>query len=197
MEKLRINEVIVVEGKYDAVALESLVEGLIVTTGGFSVFADAEKKELIKRLGKKRGLLILTDSDKAGFQIRNYIEKIAKGCIIKHAYIPAIEGKEKRKDEASKEGTLGVEGLSPQLILKALKSANVDIKEVNKEKMQITPTDLYEWGISGTPQSAQKRREFLRQLDLPPRLSKRALCMVLSALYDKNEVQVLVEKLAD
>ncbi len=195
MEKLRINEVIVVEGKYDAVALESLVEGLIITTGGFSVFADAEKKELIKRLGKKRGLLILTDSDKAGFQIRNYIEKIAKDCVIKHAYIPAIEGKEKRKDEASKEGILGVEGLSPQVILKALEDANIDMKEVAKEKVQVTPTDLYEWGISGTPQSAQKRREFLKQLDLPPRLSKRALCQVLSTLYDKSELQALVERL--
>ncbi len=195
MKKLRIDEVIVVEGKYDAVALESLVEGLIITTGGFSVFADAEKKELIKRLGKKRGLLILTDSDKAGFQIRNYIEKIAKGCVIKHAYIPAVEGKEKRKNEASKEGTLGVEGLSPQVILKALKDANVDAQTIDKEKMQVTPTDLYEWGISGTPHSAQKRRDLLKQLDLPPRLSKRALCQVLSTLYDKDELQALMEKL--
>ncbi len=192
MSKIRIHEVLIVEGKYDAVALNSVVDGLIITTDGFSIFSDTEKKELICQLGKARGVVILTDSDAAGFQIRHYVEKIAKGCEIKHAYIPAVEGKEKRKSIASKEGTLGVEGLPKEVLLQALQRAGITDKEEKKGR-EISFTDLYELGISGTAGSADKRREFLKKVGLPHRLSKKALREVLSILYSYEELVDLLQ----
>ena len=188
MEKLRVNEVVVVEGKYDAAALAGVMEGLILTTGGFSIFSDQEKKELIRRLGRERGLLILTDSDAAGFSIRHYVEKIAGGCVIKNAYIPAVPGKESRKSAPSREGTLGVEGLPAEVLRRSLAQAGVTVRRA-ADREPITYTDLYEWGISGGAGSAERRRLLLQQLGLPPRLSKRALCQVLDSLYTKGEVE--------
>lgn len=194
MEKLHIKEVIVVEGRYDAAALANLVDGLIITTNGFSIFKDDEKKELIRRLGKQRGILILTDSDAAGFSIRNYVEKIAGGCSVKHAYIPALKGKEKRKAAPSKEGTLGVEGLPPQTLVKALENAGIAPAEGQKNGAEeITPTHLYTLGLSGGQGSAQLRRAVLASLGLPPRLSKNAMCCVLSSLYTYADLQQAVE----
>lgn len=190
-QRLRLKEVVIVEGKYDAVALEGLVDGLILTTGGFSIFRDDEKKALIRRLGAQRGLLVLTDSDAAGFRIRHYIEKIARGCSIKHAYIPALAGKEPRKAAPAAEGTLGVEGLPPQLLRTALAQAGVMPDE--GAAPLITHTDLYELGISGGEGSALRRRALLKQLGLPPRLSKRALCSVLGSLYTREELQQMLE----
>ena len=123
MKKLRVEEVIVVEGKYDAVKLADLVDGLILTTNGFSVFKNAETKRLLVELGKKRGIIVLTDSDDAGFRIRNYINKLAQGICVKNAYVPAIAGKERRKAQPSKEGVLGVEGVPSEAILRALQTA--------------------------------------------------------------------------
>ena len=188
MEKLRINEVIIVEGKYDAATLAGVVDGLILTTGGFSIFSDTEQKELIRRLGKRHGLLILTDSDAAGFSIRHYIEKIAGGCVVKNAYIPALKGKESRKSAPSREGTLGVEGLPPPLLRECLEKAGVTVQQA-APKDPITYTDLYQWGLSGGAGSAVRRRALLVGLGLPPRLSKRALCQVLSSLYTKPEIE--------
>ena len=123
MKKLRVEEVIVVEGKYDAVKLADLVDGLILTTNGFSVFKNAETKRLLVELGKKRGIIVLTDSDDAGFRIRNYVNKLAQGICVKNAYVPAIAGKERRKAQPSKEGVLGVEGVPSEAILRALQTA--------------------------------------------------------------------------
>lgn len=123
MKKLRVEEVIVVEGKYDAAKLADLVDGLILTTNGFSVFKNAETKRLLVELGKKRGIIVLTDSDDAGFRIRNYINKLAQGICVKNAYVPAIAGKERRKAQPSKEGVLGVEGVPSEAILRALQTA--------------------------------------------------------------------------
>lgn len=190
-ERLRLKEVVIVEGKYDAVALEGLVDGLILTTGGFSIFRDDEKKALIRRLGAQRGLLVLTDSDAAGFRIRHYIEKIAGGCSVKHAYIPALPGKEPRKAAPAAEGTLGVEGLPAGLLRTALAQAGVVPHQGGGPL--ITHTDLYEMGISGGPNSAQRRRALLERLGLPPRLSKRALCSVLGSLYTREELQLMLE----
>ena len=180
MKKLRVEEVIVVEGKYDAAKLADLVDGLILTTNGFSVFKNAETKRLLVELGKKRGIIVLTDSDDAGFRIRNYINKLAQGICVKNAYVPAIAGKERRKAQPSKEGVLGVEGVPSEAILRALQTAK-------RAGRAITYTDLYELGLSGTEGSAGVRRAWLQSLGLPPRLSKKALCEVLNSLYTYEE----------
>ena len=182
MKKLRVEEVIVVEGKYDAAKLADLVDGLILTTNGFSVFKNAETKRLLVELGKKRGIIVLTDSDDAGFRIRNYINKLAQGICVKNAYVPAIAGKERRKAQPSKEGVLGVEGVPSEAILRALQTAGAREK-AKRAGRAITYTDLYELGLSGTEGSAGVRRAWLQSLGLPPRLSKKALCEVLNSLY--------------
>ena len=164
MKKLRVEEVIVVEGKYDAVKLADLVDGLILTTNGFSVFKNAETKRLLVELGKKRGIIVLTDSDDAGF----------------------IAGKERRKAQPSKEGVLGVEGVPSEAILRALQTAGAREK-AKRAGRAITYTDLYELGLSGTEGSAGVRRAWLQSLGLPPRLSKKALCEVLNSLYTYEE----------
>lgn len=197
MKRIKVNEVVLVEGRYDASTLADQIDGLILTTDGFSIFSDIEKRELIKRLGKERGLLILTDSDAAGFRIRNYIEKIARGCSVKHVYIPSIKGKESRKSDPSKEGTLGVEGMSPLVLREALQRAGICPEEMDAGKdhgKTITYTDLYELGLSGTAKSAEKRRAFLSKVGLPARLSKKALCEVLSSLYSLEKLQDLLNE---
>ncbi|NLW79185.1 MAG: DUF4093 domain-containing protein [Ruminococcaceae bacterium] len=194
MERLKVRELVVVEGRYDASTLAGLVDGLILTTDGFSIFSDAEKKALIRRLGAQRGLLILTDSDAAGFRIRHYIEKIAAGCSIKNAYIPALKGKESRKAAPSKEGTLGVEGLPPDVLRTALKNAGVTSAQP-AAGVPISYTDLFELGISGGAGSARRRRLLLEKLGLPPRLSKQALIQVLTSLYTKDQIAMELEAL--
>lgn len=192
MSKLRIDELLIVEGKYDAVALANMVDGLIITTDGFSIFSDKEKKELIREVGKKRGIILLTDSDSAGFQIRHYIEKIASNCSIKHAYIPFVNGKESRKAKPSKEGALGVEGMPQEVLLHALERAGV-VQATQKHGRPITYTDLFELGLSGGADSSSRRRELLQRIGLPQRLSKKALCEVLSSLYTYEEFLEIVE----
>lgn len=192
-EKLRVREVVLVEGRYDAAAVANIVDGLVLPVDGFSIFTDDEMQALIKKLGRKRGLLILTDSDAAGFRIRRYIEQIAGRCEIRHAYIPAIQGKEGRKAAPSKEGTLGVEGMPPYLLRSALEQAGVAIVH-EKLGRPITYTDLYKMGLSGQPESAARRRALLRRIGLPQRLSKRALVQVLSSLYSFDEFVALFQK---
>ncbi len=193
-QRLRLHEVLVVEGRYDAAALAGVVDGLILTTDGFSIFSSEEKKALLRKLGKQRGLVLLTDSDAAGFRIRHYVEKIAAGCEIKHAYIPALPGKEGRKSQPSKEGTLGVEGMSPELLLEALRRAGVGELPQRPAEESLNYTDLYELGISGGPESAQRRRLLLQRAGLPQRLSKRALRQVLGSLYTREELQAMLEE---
>lgn len=190
--KLRVDRVILVEGRYDATALATQVEGLILTTDGYSIFSNEEKKALIRRLGRQRGLLILTDSDAAGFRIRHYIEKIATGCDIRHAYIPAVAGKESRKALPSAEGTLGVEGMPPATLRLALERAGVTAGHAQKNSL--TYTHLYELGISGGPGSAERRRALLHRAGLPQRLSKKALLEVLDSLYSYEELKQLANQ---
>lgn len=194
MKKMRIEEVIIVEGKYDAAKLADLVDGLIIMTNGFSVFKSEEKKRLILELGKKRGIIVLTDSDDAGFRIRNYINKIAQGITVKNAYVPAIAGKERRKAQPSKEGLLGVEGVPAELIRKALETAGAHEK-AQRAGRKITYSDLYEMGLSGTQGSADFRRKWLESIGFPPRLSKKALCEVLNSLYTYDEFVNTLPKL--
>ncbi len=186
MEKLRLAPVLLVEGKYDAAKLSELVDGLILTTGGFSIFSDTEKQQLIVELGRRRGLLVLTDSDAAGFRIRRFINDIAQGLPVKNIYIPSIAGKESRKAHPGKEGLLGVEGMNIDLLRRLLAQAGQQIA-APRAGSAITYADLYELGVSGTPGAAQRRRALLGSIGLPLRLSKKALLEVLNSLYTKEE----------
>lgn len=193
MNRLRVEEVILVEGKYDAVKLADLVDGLILTTNGFSIFHNEDAKRLILELGKKRGIIVLTDSDAAGFRIRNHINQFARGITVKNAYIPAIAGKEPRKAAPSKEGLLGVEGVPAEAILTALRTAGAHERAARAGRA-ITYADLYEWGLSGTAGSAGARRAWLQSIGLPLRLSKKALCEVLNSLYTYEELMQLLPR---
>lgn len=183
---IKIKEAIIVEGKYDKIKLSSFIDGLIITTDGFSLFKDKEKRELIKTLAEKRGILILTDSDGAGFLIRNHIKGFVSSDKIKNAYIPEILGKESRKAKPSKEGTLGVEGVSKEIILKALENCIVNNEE-KENTDKITKLDLYEKGLFGRENSAQKRDKLKKELSLPKNLSSNALLDVLNFLITKEE----------
>ncbi len=191
-EKLKFNEIIIVEGKYDAIKLNDIADALIIPIGGFGVFKSDETKQLIKTLGKKKGIIVLTDSDDAGFKIRRYINNIAQNLNVKNAYIPAIKGKEKRKEKPSKEGLLGVEGIDKNILVQALSEFAINNNTANKKNISannkpITYTHLFEAGLSGTAESATKRRELLNKINLPPRLSKKALLHVLNSLYSYEE----------
>lgn len=194
MSRLRIREVVVVEGKYDAVKLADIVDGLILPVGGFSVFTSEETKQLLRRLGRERGLLILTDSDAAGFRIRAYINKLAQGLDVKNAYIPALAGKEPRKPRPSGEGLLGVEGVPADVIVRAIRAAGVCEAPARSEKRPITYADLYEQGLSGTQNSAEARRAWLASIGLPPRISKKGLLEALNSLYTYEEFLTTVAR---
>ena len=193
MNRLRVEEVILVEGKYDAVKLADMVDGLILTTDGFAIFRNEEKKRLILELGRKRGIIVLTDSDAAGFRIRAHINQFAQGIAVKNAYVPAIAGKEGRKASPSKEGLLGVEGVPAEMILQALRTAGAHERAARAGRT-ITYADLYEWGLSGTAGSAEVRRAWLQSIGLPPRLSKKAMCEVLNSLYTYEELRQLLQR---
>ncbi len=184
---IKLDRVIIVEGKYDKIKLSSIFDATIIATDGFAIFKDKEKMDMIRILAKKKGLLVLTDSDSAGFKIRSYI----RGCIPKeqvvHAYIPDLFGKEKRKKEHSKEGKLGVEGVPVQVILDALNKAGVQFSNTELPIRKITKTDLYEAGLSGTSDSRRNRLSFLKFLELPERISSNALLEVLNSMMDYEE----------
>ena len=191
---IRIKEAIVVEGRYDKNTLSQIVDAHIIETAGFGIFSDKEKTALLRRLAEKCGIIILTDSDGAGFLIRNRIKgAVPDGCV-KHAYIPDIKGKERRKQHASKEGKLGVEGMTPEIIIEALKRSGATIQGESTEprKGEITKGDLYELGLSGGAGSAEKRKELAHKLALPEKMSANALLDVLNTLYTKEELFDLI-----
>ena len=190
---IRINEVIVVEGRYDKNKLHQLFDTVIVETGGFAIFNDAEKTRLLRRMARERGLLILTDSDGAGFQIRNYLRgAIAEGRVL-HAYIPDLYGKERRKRAASKEGKLGVEGIPDDLIVQAVRRAGVkDISITDNAGRRITKADFYEAGLSGREDSAARRAVLLKKLDLPERMGANALLEFINAFLSPEAFDALV-----
>lgn len=178
---LQTGRAVIVEGKYDKARLASVLDALIITTDGFGIFNSKEKQILIKRLAAEKGLLILTDSDAAGFKIRNFLKNIVPEDRIIHAYIPDIYGKEKRKEAPSKEGKLGVEGIDNSLIEEALLRTGIfALKEKTEETKLITNADLYEAGLSGKENSAEKRRKLLLSVGLPARLSGKNLLSVLN-----------------
>ena len=195
---IKIKEAVIVEGKYDKIKLSSLIDGLIIETGGFQIFSDRERIELLRRLADTRGLLILTDSDSAGFLIRNHIQSCIPKEKIRHAYIPDLYGKEKRKLHPSKEGKLGVEGIDPEILLESIRRSGASaIEEAgsSEEKRKITKLDLYEDGFSGGADSSKKRQVLLRELGLPERLTAKALVPVLNSLVNYEEYQKVVKKI--
>ena len=198
MSKPRIEEVIVVEGRYDRNMLLQVVDATVVETGGFSVFNDREKLVFLRKLAQKRGLILLTDSDGAGFVIRNYLKGAIPTEQVKQAYIPDRPGKEKRKKHPGKEGKLGVEGMSPAVLEQALRQAGATILDGGDEAPKappLTKADLFAWGLSGGPGSKEKRQALLQALDLPAHLSPNAMLPVLSALYDRQALLETIKKL--
>ena len=194
----KIKEVIVVEGRYDKNTLAQVVDATVVTLGGFAVFNDKEKVAFLRRLAAERGLIVLTDSDGAGFVIRNYLKGALPKDQVKQAYIPDRPGKEKRKKHPGKEGKLGVEGMSPAVLEQALRQAGATILDGRDEAPKappLTKADLFAWGLSGGPGSKEKRQALLQALDLPAHLSPNAMLPVLSALYDRQALLETIKKL--
>ena len=186
---LRIQEAIVVEGRYDKNTLSQVVDTVILETGGFGVFRNQELVALLRRLAEERGLIVLTDSDGAGFLIRSHLKSALPRERVKHAYIPDVYGKERRKRAPGKEGKLGVEGMSPAVLEEVLRRAGATFLEEppggSPPRTAITKADLYLLGLTGTPDSARRRAALLRHLDLPEHLSTNALLPVLNVLYDR------------
>lgn len=193
----KVREVIVVEGRYDKNALRQAVDATVVETGGFGVFSDRERLALLRRLAAERGLILLTDSDGAGFVIRNFLKGAIPKSQLKQAYIPDIPGKERRKAAPGKEGKLGVEGMPPQVLLSALERAGATFEDTAApaERVPITKADLYEWGLTGGPDSAARRSAVLKALDLPERMTANALLEAVNILYSKEAFLEVLEKL--
>ena len=196
---IRIRQAVIVEGKYDQIRLSSLVDTVILTTEGFGVFKDKEKQKLLRRLARERGLVVLTDSDSAGFVIRSFLNGIVEPQYITNVYIPDVFGKEKRKAAPSKEGKLGVEGMRTEQLLEAFRKAGVTAEtgDAPHERREVTKTDLYEDGLSGGQDSARKRRRLLRVLDFPERMSANAMLKLINTCMTYAEYKAAVERLAE
>lgn len=194
---IKIDRPIIVEGKYDVVKLSNIIDGLIIKTDGFGIFNDKEKQSLLRRLAAEKGIIVLTDSDSAGFLIRNFIKQTVPADRITHVYIPDIFGKEKRKSEASKEGKLGVEGVNEQIILEAFRKAGVGAEKKTDDApaREITNIDLYEWGLSGGADSKAKRKALLKALSLPERMSSSSMVKVLNCFVTYEEFTEKVKEL--
>ena len=195
---LHIQEAVAVEGRYDKNALSQVVDTLILETGGFQIFKDFEKMALLDRAARRRGLIVLTDSDGAGFVIRNRIKGTIPAQFLKHAYIPDVYGKERRKRRPGKEGTLGVEGMSPQVLEQVLRRAGATFLEEGARASlsgpPLTKGDLFAAGLSGGPGSGEKRQALLKRLDLPEHMSANALLAVLNGCYSRKEAEELLKQ---
>ena len=186
----KIKEVIVVEGRYDKNTLSQVVDAVVITLGGFAVFNDREKLAFLRRLTETQGLIILTDSDGAGFVIRNYLKGSLPPDKVKQAYIPDVQGKERRKRRPGKEGKLGVEGMSPESLLEA--TFLDETAEKTPRGDPLTKADLFQLGLTGGQDSAARRQALLRRLDLPEHLTANGLLEALNLLYDRRELEALL-----
>ena len=196
-ERIHTGRVLVVEGKYDAARLARLTDAMILLTDGFAIFSDKKRQRLLKELAVKNGLLLLTDSDKAGFQIRTYITNLVGAEHVVQAYVPALPGKERRKAAPGKEGLLGVEGVPDELVRKSLLDAlgpeAAAAPPAPKPGRAITYGDLYDWGLSGTAGAAERKHRLLAALGLPPRLSKKEMLEVFNRLYTFEQLDELLQ----
>ena len=193
---VKIKEAILVEGRYDVNTLHQVVDATIFETAGFGIFKDRQKMDMLRRVAEKRGLIVLTDSDGAGFVIRNHVKSAIPGKYLKHAYIPDVLGKEKRKAAPGKEGKLGVEGMRPDILLESLRQAGATIEgeETAPQKAAaITKQDFCDWGLSGGPDSGEKRRLLLKRLDLPEHMTANALLQAVNLLYTREELEEIIQ----
>ena len=191
---VKIREAIVVEGRYDKNTLSQIVDAPIFETGGFQIHKDKAQLELLRKVAEKRGLIVFTDSDGAGFVIRNYLKGAIDPKYLKHAYIPDIYGKEKRKTAPGKEGKLGVEGMSREIILEALRRGGATIEgEEGAAVRRISKQDLMELGLSGSPDAGARRLKLLKKLKLPEHMSPNAMLQALNLLYNLEELTTIVE----
>ena len=191
----RVREVIVVEGRYDKNALRQVVDATVVETRGFGIFNDRERLALLRRLAEERGLILLTDSDGAGFVIRNFLKGAIPKDRLKQAYIPDVYGKERRKAAPGREGKLGVEGMNPGVLLQALERAGATFEEERpaEARQGVTKADLYQLGLTGAPDSGARREALLRRLRLPERMSANALLEAVNVLYAREAFLALAE----
>lgn len=184
---IKIKQAVIVEGKYDKIRLSNIVDAVIIPTHGFSIYKDKETAELIKTLARTTGIIILTDSDSAGFQIRSRIRNIVRDGEVINVYIPDIAGKERRKREPSKEGLLGVEGIDDKLLIEAFRKAGVIAEERPRVTDPITKADLLDLGLVGGEGSAAKRADLQKKLGLPARLSANMLLEILNVMYTRED----------
>ena len=192
---VKIREAIVVEGRYDKNTLSQIVDAPILETSGFGIFKNKAQMDLLRRVAQRRGLIVFTDSDGAGFVIRNHIKSVIPGKYLKHAYVPDVYGKEKRKAAPGKEGKLGVEGLSPDILIACLRRAGATIEGEDSQKMiGITKQDLMERGLSGGANAGEKRRQLMKELGLPEHMSANALLQALNLLCTLSELDAILEK---
>lgn len=197
---IKIKQAVIVEGKYDKIKVSNILDTIIIETDGFGIFKDKEKQKLIRRLADTRGILILTDSDSAGFTIRSFLNGVVSADKITNAYIPDIFGKEKRKIVPSKEGKLGVEGVKAEIILDALKKAGVTCEKSDAAQIDrriVTKTDLFCDGLNGTENSAEKRGALLKQLSLPEHLSANAMLKLINSFMTYDEYKQEIKKLKE
>lgn len=195
---IRVREAILVEGRYDVNVVHQVVDAVVLETGGFRIFKDKDQLRLLRRIATARGLILLTDSDGAGFVIRNYLKGALPAGSIKQAYIPDMPGKERRKRHGSKEGKLGVEGMRPEVILQALRRAGATFEEEGSapatDHAPITKADFFAWGLSGREDSAKRRAAVLRALDLPAHMTTNALLEFINAVGTRAEIEQLVQQ---
>ena len=195
-ERIHTGRVLVVEGKYDAARLARLTDAMILPTGGFAIFSDRKRQQLLKELAARNGLILLTDSDRAGFQIRTYITNLVGAEHVAQAYVPALPGKERRKALPVKEGLLGVEGVPDELVRQSLLDAlgpEAGQTAPPAAGRPITYSDLYDWGLSGTAGAAERKYRLLAALGLPPRLSKKEMLEVFNRLYTFEQLDELLK----
>ena len=191
---VKVREAIVVEGRYDKNTLSQIVDAPILETAGFGIMKDKAQLALLRKVAQSRGLIIFTDSDGAGFVIRNFLKSAIDGKYLKHAYIPDIPGKERRKSAPGKEGKLGVEGMRPEIILEALRRAGATLEgETACTPNTITKQDMMALGLSGGPDSAAKRKALLHRLDLPEHMSANAMLQALNLLYTLPQLRAMLE----
>ena len=196
---ITVSEAIIVEGKYDKNTLSQIVNAVIVDTSGFGIFNDGEKLSLFRRLAEKTGIVVFTDSDGAGFVIRNYIKSSVQTGKVLHAYIPDIFGKERRKKSPSAEGKLGVEGMTADIIVDALRKsgATIDGENSAEKRTWLSKADMFEMGLSGTAGSAERRRRLLKELSFPEHTSPNVLLELLNALTTEEELKSLLAKIEE
>ena len=193
---VKIREAIVVEGRYDKNTLSQIVDAPILEISGFGIFKDKQQMSLLRRVAQTRGLIVFTDSDGAGFVIRNHIKSAIPSRYLKHAYIPDVFGKERRKSAPGKEGKLGVEGMTPDVIIEALRRAGATLEgESVATRNQISKQDLMELGLSGGADASAKRLTLLKKLNLPEHMSANAMLQALNLLYSLDELNELVREL--